>query len=98
MTLSGGEGSSIPSDSRQRVNGPMTCDDWRTLLEQYRGAVRAYQEAAEALDATAAAWQRAEMARSRVEISRTAILHHEHQHGCLGEVFIAAEVAPDAEG
>ena len=77
---------------------PMPCDDWRILFEQYRRAIRAYHQAAEALDTTATAWQRAENARSRVEISRTAILHHEHQHGCLGEVFIAAEVAPDAEG
>jgi len=77
----------------------MPCDDWRILLEKYRRAVRAYHQAAEALDTTATAWQRAENARSRVEISRTAILHHEHQHGCLqGEVFIAAERTPDAEG
>jgi hypothetical protein len=75
----------------------MPCDDWRILLEQYRRDVRAYHEAADALDTTATAWRWAEMARRRVEISRAAILHHEHEHGCLhGEVFVAAEAAPDA--
>ena len=76
----------------------MPCDNWRILLERYRRAVHTYHEAADALDTTATAWQRTENARRRVEISRTAILHHEHQHGCLhGEVFIAAEGAPGAE-
>jgi hypothetical protein len=76
----------------------MPCDEWRILLEQYRRAVHAYHQAAEALDTTATAWQWAEMARRRAEISRTAILHHEHEHGCLhGEFPIAAEAIPGAE-
>ena len=74
----------------------MPCDDWRILLEQYQRAVRTYHQAAEALDTTATAWQRAEMARRQVEISRTAILHHEHEHGCLhGEFLAAAEATSD---
>ena len=76
----------------------MPCDDWQILLEHYRRAVHAYHQAADALDATANAWQRAETARGRAEISRTAILHHEHEHGCLYSEFpVAAEATPGAE-
>jgi hypothetical protein len=77
----------------------MPCDDWRILLERRRQAVHFYHEAADALDTTATAWQRAEMARRRVENSRAAILHHEHEHGCLhGEIPVVAEATPGAEG
>ena len=75
----------------------MPCEDWRILLERYRRAIHDYHQEADALDTTATAWHRVEMARRRVGICRAAILHHEHEHGCLhGEVFVASEAAPDA--
>ena len=76
----------------------MPCVNWQLLVEQYRQAVRAYYQAADALDTTATAWQRAETARRGAEISRTAIWHHEHEHGCLDREFpVAAEATPGAE-
>ena len=76
----------------------MPFEDWRILLERYRQAVHVYHHAADALDARDAAWRRAEMARRRVGICRAAILHHEHEHGCLhGEFPVAAEATPGAE-
>ena len=65
----------------------MPCDDWQILLEWYRLAIHDYHQVADALDTTATAWQ-------RVEISRAAILHHEHEHGCLHS---AAEATRSAE-
>ena len=77
----------------------MACEDWRILLERYRRAVHDYHQAADALDTTATTWHRAEMARRRVGICRAAILHHEHEHGCLhGEFPVAAEATPGAKG
>ena len=73
-------------------------NEWQILLEWYRLAIHDYHQVADALDTTATAWQRVEMARRRVEISRAAILHHEHEHGCLHSEFpVAAEATPGAE-
>jgi len=66
----------------------MPCNDWSALLERYRAAVKAYNAAVEDLEAIPGprfndSWHRAEVARTEVGISRAALLHHEHEHGCL---------------
>jgi len=69
----------------------MPCDQWCRLLERYRGAVSNYDEAANDLSCVLGAafnetWQRAKQARKRSDNCRAELLHHEHDHGCLGGV------------
>jgi hypothetical protein len=66
----------------------MPCDEWRGLIERYRGTVYTYNEAVKALGVRPGAafneiWQRAERARVKCDRSRADLLHHEHEHACL---------------
>jgi len=67
----------------------MPCDEWSTLLEQYRRAVGAYDDAVNDLTSLHdalfnAKWQQAEQARKQSDNCRADLLHHEHDHACLG--------------
>jgi len=69
----------------------MPCDQWCRFLEMYRRAVNRYDEAANDLSLVLGSafnqtWQRAEQARKHSENCRADLLHHEHDHGCLGGV------------
>jgi hypothetical protein len=68
----------------------MPCDDWCSLLERYRGSVKAYNESVESLGSKPGAqfnqlWHRAETARIEVGLARAALLTHEHNHSCLSD-------------
>jgi hypothetical protein len=67
----------------------MPCEEWSGLLERYRNAVDAYNEAAQALVALPEAafnekWHHAERARTKSNSCRADLMHHEHEHVCLG--------------
>ncbi len=66
----------------------MPCEEWSRLVEQYRSAIKGYSEAASGLSGLPGAefdkaWEQAEKARKISEGYRTALLDHEHEHGCL---------------
>jgi len=72
----------------------MACNDWSSLVERYRAAVKAYHEAVASLTDVPGRefndmWRRAEVARTEAGLSRDALLHHEHNHGCLSGAPIA---------
>ena len=65
----------------------MPCEKWSSILCRYRCAVRIYNNSACALSAAGTAdfskaWELAEEARKACERFRTALLEHEHTHGC----------------
>jgi hypothetical protein len=67
----------------------MPCDEWCRLLEWYRSAANTYAEAVNGLSLLPGAafnetWQRAERARKQSDNCRADLLHHEHDHACLG--------------
>jgi hypothetical protein len=65
----------------------MPCEKWSSILCWYRCAVRIYSTAAGALSAAGTAefnkaWELSEEARKACERFHTALLEHEHRHGC----------------
>src|ERR1700730_15322490 len=74
-----------PADGRS-MNMP--CEKWSSILRWYGSAVRIYNSSTaatlSAVDATEFnnAWELSEEARKACERFRTALLEHEHRHGC----------------
>jgi hypothetical protein len=65
----------------------MSCEEWSRILSWYRNAVRIYSDAADALGVAEkpgfnAAWEVSEEARKVSARFRSALLEHEHRHGC----------------
>jgi hypothetical protein len=67
----------------------MSCNEWFTLAQRYRNAVKAFCEAVDTWSGLPPgaefnkAWQLAERPRKDSGESRAALLHHEHEHCCL---------------
>lgn len=76
----------------------MPCEKWSSILCWYRCAVRIYSSAACALSAAGTAevykaWELSEEARKACERFRTALLEHEHRHGCqMGREPVASAI------
>jgi hypothetical protein len=75
----------MTAENRRSMN--LACEEWSRILFRYRGAVRTYSLAACAMGAAGTtefdtAWERSEEARKVCERFRTALLEHEHRHGC----------------
>jgi hypothetical protein len=67
----------------------MPCIEWWILVERYRSAAKTYHEAVDDLGTVPGAdfnlaWQQSEKSRENCDAARTALLSHEHDHGCLG--------------
>jgi hypothetical protein len=79
----------------------MPCDKWSSILRWYGSAVRIYSSAVAAtLSAADAAefnkaWELSEEARRACERFRTALLEHEHKHGCQAVPEPAAFAIPN---
>ena len=67
----------------------MPCEEWAGLLGRYRDSVESYCEAAKALGVLPGSafnekWHLAERARTKSNSCRADLMHHEHEHACIG--------------